>query len=255
MKQLKNFLYIVIIGMFLGTPHLAITQSVNEAYLNSEINEHNINKENWKEIIDGLDYTEGDIEEEEDEEDVNVSPTENNTRAYPTETPEPGAWSGLFKFIFIAIVVIGVVLLVMNLMGAGSFSTPKKRKRKSGQGADIDIENIEAHIYESDLDRFIREAVEQKNYALAIRLYYLAIIKELSLNKIIRWKKDKTNKDYIREMRKTNAFQAFREATRVFERVWYGQGELTEPDYHSIKPQFDALIKAAESREIKVIKA
>ncbi len=248
-------MYLVIIGMFFGAPGTAIAQNVNDAYLNSEIKENPIDKDSWKEIIDGLDYTEGDIEEEEEEEDVNVSPTENNTRAYPSETPEPGPWSGVFKFIFIAIVVIGVVLLVMNLMGAGGFSTPKKRKKKNGLGTDIDIENIEAHIYESDLERFIREAVEQKNYALAIRLYYLAIIKELSLNKVIRWKKDKTNKDYIREMRKTNAFQAFREATRVFERVWYGQGELTEPDYKSIKPQFDALIKAAESREIKVIKA
>ena len=48
---------------------------------------------------------------------------------------------------------------------------------------------FEEHIYESDLDRFIREATEQGNYALAIRLYYLAIIKELSLNRTILWKK------------------------------------------------------------------
>lgn len=240
--------------LFFGTAGSAYTQNVNEAYLNSEIKERSIAKEDWKEIIDGLDYTEGQQEEEIDEdEDVNVSPNNNNTRAYPTDSTEPGAWAGFFKFIFITIIVIAVVLLVMNLMGAGSFSSPKNRKRIKRDNTPIDIANIEANIYESDLERYIREAVEQKNYALAIRLYYLAIIKELSLNKVIRWKKDKTNKDYIREMRKTNSFQAFREATRVFERVWYGQSTLTEPDYKKIKPQFDALIKAAEAREIKVI--
>jgi hypothetical protein len=252
--KLPGVIQLIILISFFGTSVSAFAQNVNDAYLNSEIKEHNIDKEEWKAIIEGLDYTEGKQEaEDEEDENINVSPSDNNGREYPTENNEPGAWSVFLKLLFITIIVIAVVALVMNLMGAGNFVSPKKRKRGITNDNTIDLENIEARIYESDLERYIREAVEQKNYTLAVRLYYLAIIKELSLNKVIRWKKDKTNKDYIREMRKTNSFQAFREATRVFERVWYGQGGLTEPDYQKIKPQFEALIKAAEAREIKVI--
>lgn len=235
-------------------------QSVDEAYLNSEINERKINQEDWALIIEGINYSEK-IEEEDDEdnEDVNTSPTGSgnnrggSSRAYPSGGGSGiSGFSGFFKVLIILIIVIALVVLTMQFMGAGSFNRPQNRKTAENDNTDIDLENIEDYIYESDLDRFIRQAVEKKNYALAIRLYYLAIIKELSLNKIIRWKKDKTNKDYIREMRKTNSFQAFREATRVFERVWYGESELKEIDYNKIKPQFDALIKAAQSRTIKI---
>ena len=53
-------------------------------------------------------------------------------------------------------------------------------------------------------------------------------------------------------MRKTNVFQSFREATRVFERVWYGEGDLEESDYQNIKPKFEALVNAAKRQEVSV---
>jgi len=144
-------------------------------------------------------------------------------------------------------------LIVVHLLGGGSFAQPKNKKVVKSN-AHITIDNVEEHIYESDLDRFIREAVEQNNYTLAIRLYYLAIIKELSLKRAIKWKKDKTNKDYLREMRKTNLFNPFREATRIFERIWYGEEELEKEDYQEIKPTFEKLVQAAQDRNISIDK-
>jgi hypothetical protein len=103
------------------------------------------------------------------------------------------------------------------------------------------------------LERFIREAVDQQKYALAIRLYYLAIIKELSLSKLIKWKRDKTNWSYLNEVRTTALSQPFRETTRIFERVWYGEGTLDEKEFLSIKPKFDQLIKAAKAVAIGIV--
>ena len=112
----------------------------------------------------------------------------------------------------------------------------------------VTIENIDAHIHESDLDRMIRQAVEQRNFSLAVRLYYLAIIKELSLSRAIRWRREKTNRDYLRELRHTPLFENFREATRIFERSWYGNKRLAEADFQMLQPRLQQLVAAAKKR-------
>jgi len=226
-------------------------QSVQENYLNSEIEERNINAAEWKTIIEGINYNQEEKKKVEDyDEDFSSSPSSpsSSSRSYSTGMGSGSFWSGFFKFILILIVLAALIMLAAHFMGAGSFIGPTNR-RISRTDNNITIENIEDHIYESDLDRFIREAAEGKQYALAIRLYYLAIIKELSLNKTIQWKKDKTNKDYLREMRKTNLFQSFREVTRMFERIWYGQVDFSESDYQKVKPKFEALVKAAQHQK------
>lgn len=252
------FKYYLLSIAFLIMHSFCYAQSVQDKYLNSEIKEHTLNKGDWEAIIDGLDYSEQKKEKEkEEEEDSSYSPSSSGasgsssggaSRSYPSGGGNGEFWASLFKIIFIIIIAAAIVLLVAQFMGAGTFKSPTNRK-VGKTDTKITIDNVEEHIYESDLDRFIREAVEQKKYSLAIRLYYLAIIKELSLNRTINWKKDKTNKDYLKEMRKSNLFQSFREATRIFERAWYGEKEIHETEYLNVKPKFEALVKAAQKKQ------
>ncbi len=248
--------YYLFLFTLLLTNGFAYSQNPQDVYLNTEIKERAITKENWEKVIEGISYNEKTEKEVEDyDEDFSSTSSNNNSRrnsssrSYSSGGNSSAFWAGFFKVFFILIIIATLALFVANLLGAGSFIGPPNRKIIKSD-ATITINNIEEHIYESDLDRFIREAVEQKRYALAIRLYYLAIIKELSLSRTIRWKKDKTNKDYLREMRKTNMFQPFREVTRIFERTWYGKSELKEADYNIIKPKFETLVKAAQSNQI-----
>lgn len=236
----------------LGNGLLLPAQNPQDVYMDSEIIERKIDKASWEQAIEGLDYNEEEEkkEEKEEEEEVYTPPTSSSGGSSPRSYPSGGSsafWAGFFKVLFIIIIIAVIVLLAVHFMGAGAFVNPKNKKFATADNT-ITIDNIEDHIYETELERFIREAVEQKKYALAIRLYYLAIIKELSLNRTIKWKKDKTNKDYLREMRKTNLFQSFREATRIFERAWYGKREIAEAEYLAVKPKFEALVKAAQER-------
>ena len=116
-----------------------------------------------------------------------------------------------------------------------------------------DIEVIEENIYESDLEDFIQQATQQKNYNLAIRLFYLAIIKELSLAKLIKWKRDKTNKDYLNEMRGTELYSSFREQTQIFERIWYGESNLQQTDYANLAGAFQKLLNSAKAKSSLII--
>jgi hypothetical protein len=241
--------YCFLIFVLLAVNSFSFAQNAQDTYLDSEIQERKFAKENWEKVIEGINYNEVQKKKKKDS-DENISDSRTTTppsssRSYSDRSGSGSFWANFFKVVFIIIVIIVIAFIVSNFLGAGIFTSPKNRKIKKSD-ASITIDNIEEHFHESDLDRFIREATEEGKYTLAIRLYYLAIIKELSLNRTILWKKDKTNKDYIREMRKTNMFQSFREVTSIFERVWYGEGELKELDYKDVKPKFEALIEAAK---------
>ena len=241
--------YCFLVFVLLTVNSFSYAQNAQDTYLESDIQERKFEKENWEKVIEGINYNEVQKKKEEDsKKEISDSRTTSplgSPRSYSSGSENGSFWANFFKVVFIILVIIVIAFIVSNFLGAGIFTSPKNRKIKKSDAA-ITIDNIEEHFHESDLDRFIREATEQEKYALAIRLYYLAIIKELSLSRTILWKKDKTNKDYIREMSKTNMFQSFREATSIFERVWYGEGELKELDYKDVKPKFEALIKAAK---------
>ena len=119
---------------------------------------------------------------------------------------------------------------------------PKERKLAE-QKMTIDIEHIEENLHESDLDRFIRQALEQEDYPLAIRLYYLAVIKELSLKHLIKWKRDKTNSDYLKEVSHPQLKSSFSAATRVFEQIWYGKASIDAETFAELRPAFQQFIQ------------
>jgi len=113
-----------------------------------------------------------------------------------------------------------------------------KKKKKIPKTTSFDLEEVETNLATSDLDQFITKAENEGNYSLAIRLHYLAIIKELSRKKIIRYKKNKTNHVYVAKVNSTSFGEEFREATHAFERIWFGQNTFTQIDYQQVKPNF-----------------
>jgi len=86
--------------------------------------------------------------------------------------------------------------------------------------------------------------IGDKNYPLAVRLYFLETIKALDANEHIKWKKDKTNLTYLYEIKNSNIADNFKKATRIFERVWYGEEPLGEQAFSSIQNHFKSLIKS-----------
>ena len=132
--------------------------------------------------------------------------------------------------------VAGIVYGIYRMLKA-----PKNRVI-ARDGVEITLENLEEYLHETDLERFLREALEKGDYPLVIRLYYLQIIKSLSEKNAIRWSKEKTNRDYLRETREHRMGEQFRIVTRTYERVWYGNQSLTLHEFGRLEPQFKNLI-------------
>ena len=242
--------YLFCLGLIVLVDINGQEESPRQEYFNSTITERKFDEEKWKELVKDFDYSEKIVEDYDEELDsLQTNPNANNNLIQSNRGSGFGSafWAGLFQILFIVLVVVVIVVLLISMLGAGDIFAPRSRKF-SASSNQFSIENIENNIHETDLDKFIREAVEEKNYALAIRLYYLAIIKELSLSRLIKWKRNKTNRSYLSEMYATNLYNPFKEATRIFERVWYGESKLDEREYLSIKPKFEQLVKAAQSK-------
>jgi len=75
-------------------------------------------------------------------------------------------------------------------------------------------------------------------YRLAVRLWYLRLLKELSNREIIQYKQDKTNLDYLMQVYNTGYYSRFFRLTRHFEYSWYGHFEVDRLTYDRIASEF-----------------
>ena len=141
-----------------------------------------------------------------------------------------------------------MAIVLLHLLGTEKLFAPRDKKIKQAS-LNIDIEEIEENLNETELEGFIRKAIDNEDYPSAIRLYYLGILKELSLKKLIKHKKDKTNGEYSRELRRSVFHKGFKELTLVFERIWYGKTEFFKEDFEEVEPKFQNLINQISEHE------
>lgn len=256
---LTKSIWILLVLLLFSNVGFSFQSLPSKDYLQSEIEVKEFDKSAWGNTISGIDYSDQTPGEKKKTKNKDTSEWETG-RGYDEDEsytpPNMGEfWRGFFKFLLIALAVIVLAFIIANMVGAEGWSlAPANRKiKRKANAIPITLDNIEENIYESDLDRFIREALEKKDYPQAVRLYYLAILKELSLKKWIKWKKDKTNRDYIRELNNTNFQNGFKNVTRMFERVWYGKQELGGSDFTgSVQPEFKDLLQETQNANKKV---
>ena len=92
-----------------------------------------------------------------------------------------------------------------------------------------DIENIDAlSLYD--------KALEEDDYRTAVRMKFIEILQHLSQVKLIKWKIDKTNRDYVRELRGTEYGSKFQKAASIYEEVWYGNTSINKEQFNALIP-------------------
>ncbi len=213
-------------------------ESLQEKYQRESLSERPFEKGKWEQLTEGLDYS----EEKENVKKKKTVSTKDGEEGSDYNRPGGNPFnvnqgSGIMKFLIILLALVLIVLLLRGLLGSDL-----KVRNKKIKGAEISIEQIEEDIENADLQTFIHQALDQEQYALALRLYYLAVLKELTLRKAVRWKKEKTNLDYLREMRSSEYFKTFKSLTFIFERVWYGERHLDKEGFLQLEPRFQAFI-------------
>jgi hypothetical protein len=190
-----------------------------------------LSEQQWEKLADNLDYSK-------DLPDQQVGPTSRQTRPMP----RVNGLENLGKTLQVLAILIALVAI-----GTGIYRMLQAPRNRivARDGVEITLENIEQYIHETDLERFLREALADKNHAQAVRLYYLQAIKNLSEQKAISWSREKTNSDYLRELKNHRLFVPFRHATGMFERTWYGNDALDASKFEHLEPALKSLVRAS----------
>ncbi|MEQ1747590.1 MAG: DUF4129 domain-containing protein [Saprospiraceae bacterium] len=187
-----------------------------------------VSETQWKKATTDLDYSKD-------------QPKPQKEPPKPVDNPFDG-----FNFDFLGGVVQALLIILAVLAiayGIHRMLQEPRNRRIARDGAMITEENLDTYLHETDLDRFLREALARGDYPQALRVRYLQVIKNLSESGAILWATDKTNRDYLREMRAHPHERAFQQATRTYERIWYGNTPLDRAGFESVEPMFTGLLE------------
>ncbi|NBC07150.1 MAG: DUF4129 domain-containing protein [Bacteroidetes bacterium] len=217
-------------------------------YLEEPLQPQQVDREAWASAKKGIEYPGAPGAAGEEVQSGRNSSTEAGGGETPpqVEPAEPlfeldSAWADiLLKILLFAGVAVAIAFLIRYLLGLQQ--APKDKKlRKAGSSTDIDLEQIEEDLHEAELGGYIAQAEREGNYRLAMRLHYLALLKAMSVGGLIRWQKDKTNRQYLNELSGHELQPPFSRLTRIFEHYWYGDHELQAEAYQQIAPEFEQL--------------
>ncbi|WP_242132078.1 hypothetical protein [Aestuariivivens marinum] len=146
---------------------------------------------------------------------------------------------GPFSWLFYLALILALVYLVYILLnegGTGLFS--KGQNRKLNHHENITAKNIE----NTDIDALITHAENNNDFRLAIRYYYLLVLKTLSLKNHIKFEDDKTNGDYLNEISEKPFSNTFAYTSYLYSYIWYGKFPLDNVDYDKAKHNFVTLL-------------
>jgi len=142
--------------------------------------------------------------------------------------------ASVFKYIILGVVAVLIIYIIFKLIGIDLLKLFRKKQEEKLIPYNEYIENI----HEISFDEAIENALQVKDYRLAVRLLYLHCLKQLNDKHIINWKIDKTNQTYLNEITDSDQRQMFATVTRQFEYVWYGDFPVDIQSFQSISNIF-----------------
>lgn len=198
------------------------------AYQEGALTVRHFDQMRWKEIVSGTDYNETPLPDE--------------------KQPIPLPWAGpLFKVISYIVVITVVVLLLYLVVKNISFDLRIEREKLLSDDLEKPVDDIET----LDIEGLLRKARSEADFRMAIRLYYLGLLKKLHNFGIIFWKKDKTNRDYLMELFSRDFY--YREIQRLtvsYEEVWYGEHILNRESFQRLTEEFEAIYRDMNAKNV-----
>ena len=146
--------------------------------------------------------------------------------------------STVFPFLLGGIIIF--IILKIFLGTDTNFWNFKKSKKKVVKKLIYEDEDI----HETDIDGLLRKAINTKEYRLAIRYYYLSVLKILSDKKLIDYHKDKTNSEYLFEIKNSQTRTDFSYLSYVYSYVWYGDFPINETNFKLVENKYQSFKKA-----------
>ena len=118
------------------------------------------------------------------------------------------------------------------------YSPPKKLAAAESDGEVLQSE---------DFDEKIQQAMQSKDYRLAIRWMHLKALRLLNERELIRFHANGTNQEYLSQLSNHEQSKNFQYLTHVFDYAWYGGFALTQQQAEILQQNFNQFYSAIES--------
>ncbi len=146
------------------------------------------------------------------------------------------------EYIVYGLLGIIVLYLLIKFLLQNPISSVFKTEDKVIEG----FSYVEENIKQVDFDKLINSSLKENNYRLATRYLYLKALKSLAHKKTIEWHFEKTNTDYINEIKDLKLKGLFKRVSYIYDYVWYGEFPIDEASFNKNKDDFNQLIKTVQ---------
>ncbi len=145
---------------------------------------------------------------------------------------------GAAPYIRYAIIIILIVIVVLKILNTDMQSLFLKSKKN----IKMDYSIVEENLNNMNLDELINNAIRTQDFRMAVRFYFLKILKNLTEKNIINWKINKTNSEFLIEIIASKYYDDFKNICSIYDHVWYGKFSITQEKFLQIKNNYDNFI-------------
>lgn len=194
----------------------------------------------------------------------------NSDFVYEYKSPEKNAWdrflewlANIFKnlfrftnnqtamnFVVIMLKTIAVLIVAFVIYLLVKAFLNKEGQWVFGKNSDkkiIHYDEMERNLHLVDFEKLIQQSLQSGENRLTIRYYYLWLLKRMSEKQIIVWDLEKTNSDYLYEIKNADQRDEFEYLSYLYNYIWYGEFELDDSIFEKSKNAFEKAIKKTNS--------
>lgn len=143
------------------------------------------------------------------------------------------------RTIAVLIIVFVIYLIVKALINKeGQWIFGKNSNKRN-----VYYSDIEKNIHLLDFEKLIAESLQSGEKRVAIRYYYLWLLKVMAQNRYIEWDIEKTNSDYLYELQRPAHKEEFTYLSYLYNYIWYGEFEIDETSFIKAENRFKNAIK------------
>lgn len=172
-------------------------------------------------------------------EEEGAKPREINNGAWAAFMSRSAGLMVVLFWIFVGLMAILLIWAIYKYISGSDFSFLRSSgtRKKAMKPEDAAKEEEEVIV---DFEASARKAIAEGNFRQAVRYLYLQTLEQLQQKQLIAVATDKTNADYLREMRSTNWYKPFSMLTLAYEYVWYGQTTINNQQFDDLYGRFTA---------------
>ncbi|MFC4477524.1 DUF4129 domain-containing protein [Flavobacterium chungangensis] len=150
------------------------------------------------------------------------------------------------NFVVILFRIIAVLVVIVLIYFIAKALTKQEGRWIFGKNANkktLFYSDAEKNIHLLDFEKLIRESIEAGERRIAIRYYYLWLLKVMAQNNYIEWDIEKTNSDYLYELYNPAHKEEFTYLSYLYNYIWYGEFEIDDVTFRKTENRFKKALK------------